>query len=467
MISTATDSGPNGQPGLVPGMRSRAHQGNHVVLFYEDDEYLLGELARAAGTALDAGGSVVILATEMHRAGLERHLDTPDRDLAEAVRSGRFVNLDASEELARVMPDGRLDEAVFRRHVGGILDAAARASTAMEKPLVFGELVIFPLAVDQAEDSIKLEAWWNELLSERDFSLLCAYSLDSFDGADGCGTMEAVCAAHTAVIPAESYMDLPTEADRMREIALLQQKAHALVSREEEARRALDARDSFLWAAAHDFRTPVTSIRGYAQLLQRAVQRGSSVDSDRLVTALATIELQTAKLTDLLDRLLDTMGGPSGRLTVERMSVDVAATLRTALARRPLPARHFLRVTCPRQAPGFVDPVRFGQLVTIMLDNAIRYNPAGGEIAVTLTGGDPMGIRLTVEDEGVGIPAAERARIFERHQPASSSQHLAGMGLGLFVARQIVEQHGGTIHVEQPDHAGARFVVELPAQAVA
>jgi signal transduction histidine kinase len=111
-----------------------------------------------------------------------------------------------------------------------------------------------------------------------------------------------------------------------------------------------------------------------------------------------------------------------------------------------------------------VDPIRFEQLVTILLDNAVRYNPAGGEIGVILADDGAAGIRLTVEDEGVGIPADERARIFERHQPASSSEHLAGMGLGLFVARQIVEQHGGTIHVEQPDHAGARFVVQLPAQ---
>ncbi len=464
MNSTVADASPNGRPGLVPGPWSRAHQGNHVVLFYEDDEYLLAELARAGGAALDLGGSVVILATEEHRAGLERHLAARGCDVAGAVACGRFVSLDAKEALAQVTTNGRLDAGTFRRRIGGILSAAACASTTEETPLVFGELVIFPLAIDDAAQSIQLEGLWNELLSELDFTLVCAYPLDSFGGRDGSVAMEAVCAAHTSVVPAESYADLPTEADRMREIALLQQKARALANREEEARRALDARDSFLWAAAHDFRTPVTSIRGYAQLLRRATQRGLPLDAKRLGSALATIELQTARLTDLLDRLLDTMGGPSGRLTIERTLMDVAATLRTVLARQPLPVRHHLALTCPEVLPGSVDPIRFEQLVTILLDNAVRYNPAGGEIGVILADDGAAGIRLTVEDEGVGIPADERARIFERHQPASSSEHLAGMGLGLFVARQIVEQHGGTIHVEQPDHAGARFVVQLPAQ---
>jgi signal transduction histidine kinase len=100
-----------------------------------------------------------------------------------------------------------------------------------------------------------------------------------------------------------------------------------------------------------------------------------------------------------------------------------------------------------------------------LLDNAVKFTPEGGQIAVELTETSVGMARLTVTDQGPGIKAEDRDRIFERFYQAHGGQYAAGMGLGLYISRQIVEQHGGSIRVEEPEHGGARFVVVLPLHA--
>jgi signal transduction histidine kinase len=116
----------------------------------------------------------------------------------------------------------------------------------------------------------------------------------------------------------------------------------------------------------------------------------------------------------------------------------------------------------PDELIATVDPVRVEQVITNLLDNAARYCPSGAPVTVTLTQRGTTELRLTVADQGPGIPPEHRHRIFDRFYQASSGQHATGMGLGLFICRQIVEQHDGTIAVECPKEGGARFIVTLP-----
>jgi signal transduction histidine kinase len=109
-----------------------------------------------------------------------------------------------------------------------------------------------------------------------------------------------------------------------------------------------------------------------------------------------------------------------------------------------------------------VDPLRLEQVVTNLLDNAIKYSPEGGEIEVELAAPDPTAVRLCVRDRGMGIPPDKRARIFDRYYQAHGEGHLSGMGLGLYISRQIVELHGGRIAAEWPPEGGTHFVVTLP-----
>jgi signal transduction histidine kinase len=112
-----------------------------------------------------------------------------------------------------------------------------------------------------------------------------------------------------------------------------------------------------------------------------------------------------------------------------------------------------------------IDPLRIEQVVTNLLDNAIKYSPEGGQIEVTLTANEHEPVRLTVRDRGVGVPMEHRALIFDRFYQAHAGGPLtsmAGMGLGLYISRQIVELHGGTIEAEFPEDRGTRLVVTLP-----
>jgi signal transduction histidine kinase len=109
-----------------------------------------------------------------------------------------------------------------------------------------------------------------------------------------------------------------------------------------------------------------------------------------------------------------------------------------------------------------VDPFRFEQVVTNLLDNAIKYSPDGGRIDVELTQPTPERARLTVRDRGIGIPSDQQAQIFDRYHQAHADSHRSGLGLGLYLSREIVERHGGRLWAEAADGDGTSFVADIP-----
>ncbi len=150
----------------------------------------------------------------------------------------------------------------------------------------------------------------------------------------------------------------------------------------------------------------------------------------------------------------------------------LAALTRHAVAGVPAlgdaSGRFPLRVDADGPVPVAVDPLRLEQVVTNVLDNAVKYSPAGGAVDVRVTVPRPGLARITVRDHGLGIPAADRGRVFERFHrvhagnPGEAGPVVGGIGLGLYIARQIVELHGGEIRAEFPADGGSRFVVRLP-----
>jgi PAS domain S-box-containing protein len=230
----------------------------------------------------------------------------------------------------------------------------------------------------------------------------------------------------------------------------------------EETERGMRAREEFLHVAAHELRSPITGLRGYAQMVTRQIDRPEGLDPIRLRSGLARIDEQSRRLTELVERLLDVTRLAAGRLEMERERIDLAAVARqaTETVRERYADRQFV-LHARRQVPLDADPVRIGQVLVNLVDNAAKFSPDGAPVEVEVTVEDGAA-QVAVRDHGSGVPEAARERIFGRFEQGHAERHYGGLGLGLYISRQLVDLHGGTIFHEAPADGGARFVVRLP-----
>ncbi|WP_306818076.1 sensor histidine kinase [Archangium lipolyticum] len=230
-----------------------------------------------------------------------------------------------------------------------------------------------------------------------------------------------------------------------------------------ELREAVRLREEFLSVASHEMRTPLTPLALRLQLLQQAMkEKGPGLEPlNRHVEAARG---QVRRLTSLADSLLDATRISSGRLTLRlEEDVDLAALVRNVATDFETQAA---RVDCPLvveaagRIPGRWDVLRLEQVVTNLLSNALKF---GAGRAVHLRVEEREGwARLTVRDEGIGMDESVRTRVFGRFERGVSERHYGGLGLGLYITREVVETLGGRIHVESEPGRGATFTVELP-----
>jgi signal transduction histidine kinase len=165
-------------------------------------------------------------------------------------------------------------------------------------------------------------------------------------------------------------------------------------------------------------------------------------------------------------QLLDVSRIEGGKLVLECVITDLTSLVQgAALAAQDSTDRHTLVVQARSKVSALVDPLRLEQVLTNLLDNAIKYSPQGGPIEVELVQPSPGRVRLSVRDRGIGIPPEMREQIFNRFYQAHSDAHISGIGLGLYISRQIVELHGGELRAEFPDDGGTCFIVDLPTAA--
>jgi two-component system, OmpR family, phosphate regulon sensor histidine kinase PhoR len=229
------------------------------------------------------------------------------------------------------------------------------------------------------------------------------------------------------------------------------------------AEQALRLRDEFLALAAHELRNPMAVIRGWSQLMSRRLERDRAVDVVTAEQAVTAITSQVDRLVLLLDQMLDVARLEAGRVKLEPDWVDVVTLCRRVVAdvgcARECDA---IVLDAPPSLVACVDALRLEQLLCNLLDNAVRYSPAGATIDVSLRRLGPDEFELAVRDRGPGIPAEKREQVFERFFQVDPNGVDGGLGLGLFVCRQIAELHGGAIGVECPDDGGTRFVARLP-----
>ncbi len=228
-----------------------------------------------------------------------------------------------------------------------------------------------------------------------------------------------------------------------------------------EAQEAIRIRDDFLTIASHELKTPLTPLAMRLQALQRRAAAGQRIDPEALARARRSLE----KLTGLIHDLLDVSRIREARLATRRELVDLRALVEDAAGGyRDRSTLHHL--TLDLEPSAFVvagERNRLAQVVDILIDNAFTFSPAGGAITVALERKGEEA-HLSVADHGIGIPAADLPRLFDRFFHASNvtPRSYGGLGLGLYISKEIVDRHGGRIWAESVEGRGSTFHVVLP-----
>jgi signal transduction histidine kinase len=243
--------------------------------------------------------------------------------------------------------------------------------------------------------------------------------------------------------------------------ARLAAEAECARLRADIAARSAD-RDHFLTAVAHDLRTPLTALWLQVQGLIAYPERNGGA---RLATRLRAMDRQLAHLNDLVNRLLGVAQLSGGAIHLSIEETDLAAVARD-VARRFEPALAWARCPITLRAGdpvvGRWDRFHLEQVVANLLSNAVKFG-AGAPIEVTVTGEGSVA-KIVVRDHGIGIAAEDQDRIFARFARAEGARAFQGIGLGLWIVRQVVEASGGRISVESRPGSGATFMVDLPRE---
>jgi len=224
-------------------------------------------------------------------------------------------------------------------------------------------------------------------------------------------------------------------------------------------------KDQFVSMAAHELRTPLTAIKGYAELLERRLGRDEGRARDR--QSLAVIRRQTERLAWLVNEMLDVSRIEAGQLRLNRELFDLSALAEETMnSVRVSNEQHSFVLDAPQEVETFADAARIEQVLINLLTNAATYSPQGGTITVRArTEGDHA--TVSVRDTGIGIAPEEASRLFSRfyRSPQVGAMHTGGMGLGLYISREIIERHEGTIIVESTPDVGSTFTFTLPRTA--
>jgi PAS domain S-box-containing protein len=226
----------------------------------------------------------------------------------------------------------------------------------------------------------------------------------------------------------------------------------------QELKQAIRARDEFLSIASHELRTPLTALK----LRVQGMLHGKQLE-DRLRTKLESVSRQTERLERLIDSLLDVSRITTGHLEIEPEEIDLCSVVEDVIERyREEALQSGSRIEVDVDAPvhGVWDRMRMEQVLTNLISNAVKYGD-GKPVSVRLRA-DNGHAELSVSDRGIGIAEEDCARIFEQFERAAARRNYGGLGMGLYITRQIVVAHGGAVRVESRPGEGSTFRVSLP-----
>nr|MBA2597125.1 PAS domain S-box protein [Chloroflexia bacterium] len=257
-----------------------------------------------------------------------------------------------------------------------------------------------------------------------------------------------------------------------RQLALPGGAVRIAVVRDISARIEADQiREEVLTAISHDLRNPLSSIKLHAQSLQRLIRRGAAPDPKRLDDGLGAIDAMTTRVAFLLEDIVEiARERGEGGIPFDPEPTDLVVLAQRCAEEVRTAASHELRVesTVPSLV-GQWDTRGIERVVLNLLTNAVKYSPAGGAVTLhieRIEAEDPPRARIVVADDGIGVPAVDLPSIFERYRRGRNVGQIAGTGMGLTGAKQIVERHGGSIAMTSTEGQGTQVTVELPIDGV-
>ncbi len=235
----------------------------------------------------------------------------------------------------------------------------------------------------------------------------------------------------------------------------------------EEARKAIGARDEFISIASHELKTPLTTVKGYVQLLRRHIN-DVSADRERVNRTFSQLQDQVIRFEELVDELLDVSRIQGGRIPLNyehcNLSYLVSQVVERVGQAFEQETPHKLVFFAPAPVWGHWDASRLDQVVTNLMSNAVKYSPVGSEIRVEVRGRDAEA-EIVVTDDGIGISADDVNRVMQPFTRGVGASEIApGAGLGLYIAHEIVRRHGGTLSIRSEPGHGSTFTVRLPRE---
>lgn len=255
--------------------------------------------------------------------------------------------------------------------------------------------------------------------------------------------------------------DLPLASEFARRAALAIDHARLYA----EAQSAIKIREEFISIASHELRTPLTALRMRVDLIARLMRKGElpADVAEMLAPIINGVRPELDRFTKLVQTLLDFSKICAGQLSIQREETDISELVVNMIAKY---RAEFTEAGCDltyradENIRGNWDRLRIEQVITNLFSNALKFGK-GKPVRVELTTRDSSA-RLLVRDHGIGISKADQERVFDRFERAVSERHFGGLGLGLYISRQLAGAHGGAISVESAPGEGATFIVELP-----
>jgi PAS domain S-box-containing protein len=257
----------------------------------------------------------------------------------------------------------------------------------------------------------------------------------------------------------------PDDEHVLAQLALVSAVAVDNVRLLERANDSVRIRDEFLSIAAHELKTPMTSVKGYMQLLARLLDR-ENINYDQVRKSAVNVQEQVNRLESLLNDLLDASRIQHHRVDLNLEPVDLCELVNLVAGRFEISpersSQHSLELHGSAPVIGLWDRERLDQVLTNLISNAFKYSPDGGVVRIFVDSEDCDAV-IRVVDQGIGISLQDQSRLFEPFTRSATARKTAGgTGLGLYISKQMVEQHGGTIELSSRQGHGSTFTIRLP-----